>query len=131
MSLSASAQRPATAREAPPSATRPTLPPVLQAESHFFLIVTEPLQIDVGSVTYGTHLNSACGAIDEFGMAGTVTFLDLVKSPGQVVAFFDTGKRREHRNLVLPVSLPAGTAGWRQHVPYQSDAPSFGGLCFW
>src|SRR6267154_1764470 len=95
--------------------------------------VTELQQSNVSSVTRG--------AIDEFGMAGTLRFAlrfalkfpCLVKSPGLVVEFVDVGQRRQYRGLVPAVPKAARTADRRsrQHIRHRAHAPPVCGLCFW
>src|SRR5262245_3324696 len=80
--------------------------------------VTELLRSNVSSVTRG--------AIHEFGMAGAVEVLGLVKSAGVVVVAVDARERHQYRGLVLALPLPAEAADRRsrRHVPHRADAPS-------
>src|SRR5262245_5469446 len=91
--------------------------------THFFLIVTELLPLDVRSVTNG--------ATHEFGNAGAAKFPGLVKSRCLVVGAVGARERRKYRGLVLAVLLPSRTAERqpRQHVRHRPDAVPLCGLC--
>src|SRR5262249_36295513 len=90
------------------------------------LCVTELLRSSVSSVTRG--------AIHEFGMAGAVGGLGLVKSPRVVVGAVYARERPQYRGLVLALPLPAETADRRsrRHVrQHRADAPSLRGIRLW
>src|SRR5712692_1861400 len=97
--------------------------PALSASQHITLFclgpaagcVTELLRSNVSSVTRG--------AIHEFGMAGAVKVLGLVKSARVVVVSVDARERHQYRGVVLALPLFAETAD-RRHVRQRADAPS-------
>jgi hypothetical protein len=71
-----------------------------QSRTHIFVVTGSECD---GIATIKCQFGYMREAIHEFGMAGAVKFLGLVKSPGLVVGSVDAGERRKYRGLVPAV----------------------------